>query len=208
MSDLSVNYTVSDSKQTTQDGISTYSAARDATSSIVYTLNSGINNILHNSFIGGSFFVRRGDLQFDTSSIPLGATIISATLIMRANSSGGSNANGDTVVALDNTNNPNLGSVLTSEDMDDFTSVSIGSEPLSSYTNTGADVDLSLTDFAVINTGGVTRIGLRLKNDIDNVTPTGSNVLRVDTSRTCSLSVTYTTGGGTPYRAKQNFPRL
>lgn len=188
---ITPSYTVADSKQNAQDNVGSYSSARNATTSSVFTLNSGINNILHNSRIGGTFYVRRADLQFDTSSIPDGAIITAAKLVMRAVSSGSSNANTDTVVALNNTDNGDLSDPVVSEDMDDYGTVSIGSEPLASYTGVSTDVDLVLSDFTAINKTGVTRIGLRLQKDIDNTTPTGSNVLRVDTSVTCELVVDY-----------------
>lgn len=187
-----ISYNSTNSKQCAQDGVGTYAGAHDATTSTVYTLASGTNNILHNSVIGGTYYVRRADLQFDTTGIPTDATITSAVLRMKSTSTGGSNVDGDTVVALDNTNNANLDTTLASEDMDDFTTSSIGSTALSSYTNTNTDVDLTLTSYAVINKGGTTRIGLRLQNDINNTTPTGSNVLRIDTSSKCELILGWT----------------
>lgn len=190
MSTYTQGHNTSNSKQNAQDNVGTYSGARDATTSTIFPLSTGTLNILHNSLISTTYYVRRGDLQFDTSGIASDATISSVTLRMRASASGGSNADTDTVVALDNTNNANLTSPVVSEDMDDYGSTPIGSEPLASYTNTNTDVDLVITDFDVINKGGTTRIGLRLQGDIDNSTPTGSNVLRIDTSTTCELIVT------------------
>lgn len=191
-----VNYNSTNSKQNAQDGVATYAGAHDATTSTVYTLAEGTNNILHNSKIT-TYYVRRGDLQFDTSSVPDSDTISSATLRMRAVSTGSSNADTDTVVALNNTDNTNLTSPVVSEDMNDYGSTSIGSKPLASYTGVNVDVDLVLSDYTAINKTGTTRIGLRLQKDIDNTSPTGNNVLRINTGTTCQLIIEHTAVGGT-----------
>ena len=183
-------YNATNSKECAQDGVATYAGAHDATTSTVYTLSSGIQNFLHNSKIT-TYYVRRADLQFDTSGIPDGDTVTAAVLTMYGNNSGGGNVNADTVVALNNTDNANLASTLEAEDMDDFGTTSIGSTALSAYTNAGANVDLTLTSYTAINKTGTTRIGLRLQKDIDNTEPTGTNVLRIDTSKACKLTITY-----------------
>lgn len=183
-----VNYNSTNSKQCCQDGVATYAGAHDATTSTVYSLPAATNNILHNSK-ATTYYVRRGDLQFDTSSIPDSDTITSATLRMRAVATGSANADTDTVVALDNTNNANLDTTLASEDMDDFTTTSIGSQTLASYTGVNTDVDLTFSSYSFINKTGTSRVGLRLQKDIDNTSPTGNNILRVATGTTCQLII-------------------
>lgn len=178
-----VDYSSTNSKQATQDGIGTYSGAHDATTGTIYVLDSpNTHNILHNSKISTLYYVRRADLQFDTSSIPDTDTITGLTLTLYANATSGADTDAYSVSFLDNTNNGNLSSPIVSEDFNDFGTTAIISKDLTDYFNIGANVtSQDFGDYSVVNKTGTTRIGLRLSGDISNSTPTGSNVLRVGT---------------------------
>jgi hypothetical protein len=118
-------------------------------------------------------------------------------MTMYSQSSGGGDTNGYDIVMLDNTNNGSVSKPLVSGDFDAFGTTSIGSRDLTDFTNIGANRDITFTDFAAINVTGTTAIGLRLSGDINNSTPTGSNVLRVGQGSDFPfLTVTHSAGGG------------
>lgn len=178
-----IDATLANSRQLYSDNKATYALARDAASADTSDVigASSAQNILHNS-LAGNYYVRRAELQFDTSALAAGVSINAATLTLFSAASGGGDDQGYDVVLLDNTNNGNLQSPLATEDFDDFGSSSIGSRDLTALYNIGANVSIDLSSFACINGGGVTKIGLRLSGDINNNTPGGNNVLRIDTS--------------------------
>jgi len=168
------------SYQVTSDALATYALAHDATTGNVYQLSTNaVHNVLHNSLIGGSYYVRKADLQFDTSAIPDTDDISAATLTVYPTFTGGSNNDSDTLVLLDDTSNTNIQDAIASEDFNDFTTTSFGSLVLSSLSNIGANVAITITDTSLISKTGNTRVGLRFQKDISNTAPSGSNVLRL-----------------------------
>lgn len=192
-------YSTTNSYQVVNDGAGgTYASANSATTgNAVYNLNTADQNVLHNSKISTTWYIRRADMQFDTSSLPSGAVISSATMTLYGASSGGGDTDGESVVMLNNSDNTNLSSTLATEDFNDFTTTSIGSRDLTDFYNAGANVPITFTDFSAIKkgSGAITRIGLRLSKDISATTPTGSNLLRVSLSTDLPyLTVTYSTG--------------
>lgn len=175
------------SRQLYSDNKSSYANAHDATTADTSDViaETTAQNILHNSDFGGGatdYFVRRAELDFDTSAIPDGDTITAAVLTLPIAATGGADADNYSVVLLDNTNNGNLQNPLATEDFNDFTTTSIGSLDLTSLTNIGANVDITLTSYTCISKTGVTKIGLRLSGDINNNDPAGVNNLRINTT--------------------------
>jgi len=181
--DYEYNTGANGSTQVVADAKATYILAQGAaTGDAVYTIGTnGTHNFLHNSLSGGSYYVRKGDLVFDTSAIPDTDEISSAILTIFSATTGGSNTDGDTLVLLDNTNNANIQNPMATEDFNDFTSTSIGSLAMTSLNNIGANVSITLTDYDVISKTAYSRIGLRFQKEISNTTPTGSNILRIST---------------------------
>jgi hypothetical protein len=174
-----IDQTTTTGDQLLSDAMATYALARDAATGTVSNMSgAAAQNWLHNSLIG-TYYVRRVQIGFDTSSIPDGDTISAATMTVYSNATGGGDTDNYSVVLLNNTA-AGTSSPLVSGDFDGFPSTSIGSLDLTSLTNIGANVAITLTDFAVINKTGTTLIGVRLSGDINNSTPTGSNLLRVN----------------------------
>jgi hypothetical protein len=94
----------------------------------------------------------------------------------------GADTDGYTLELLDNTNNTNLSNPLATEDINDFTTTSIGSKDLTLLTDIGANVDIDFSSMSAFIGGGTTKIGARLSGDISNSTPSGDNHFRIDTS--------------------------
>lgn len=184
----------SNSNQVVKDAYGgTYLSGHDAAvGDAVYTAYyNGNNNMIHNTDGGTVWFVRRGQYEFTgTSGIGAGKVVSACDFYIKTAGSGAGDDDGDTVVLLDNTNNANINVPLVTEDFDDFGSTSIGEEDNTTFFNANAYNSIALTDFNAINMTGTTLIGIRFKNDIDSVEPTGSNVLRVVESTT-PLSGTY-----------------
>lgn len=186
------------------DGAGSYAAARDAATAGAVDNIAGNSafNVLHNSRGGsGDYYVRRGDIQFDTSSIPDGDAVSAASVTFYIHATNGQNVDGDTVVLLDNTNNGNLADPLATEDFNDFTSTSIGSRVLSELIDVGANRSIDLTTFGAINKTGNTRIGLRLLNDINNTSPSGANAWNV-------FSIATGTSGDNPFITIEHAPSV
>lgn len=175
-----VDFTAGDSHYVARDNEASWAAARDATDAdfAADISTAADDNIVVSGIIGGTYYVRRADFQFNTAAIPSGDVISSAVVQIRCSTASGFDTGGYDLVALNNTDNANLQSPLATEDFNDFGTTSIGSRDLTDFNNAGAFVALTLTDYAAINKGGVTRIGLRLSGDIDNSTPSGYNTLR------------------------------
>lgn len=204
-------YDATNSKQVVYDGYSgTYNAVcTSASGNNVYTLNLATQNAIHDSIIGGNFYIRRVDFQFDTSSIGSGNTVSAASLTMYVSNAGGGSANTNSysIYLLDNTNNASLASPITTADYGDFEANAaniIGSETMATLIATTGNKTVSMTDFNVIDVTGTSRIGLRSNNemleDYDGSAsqPTGSNILRLLLGSDAPyLDVTYSAGGTT-----------
>jgi hypothetical protein len=149
------------------------------------------------SFLSGVYYIGRSLLLFDTSPIgAAGGTVVSATLGLTPTVKSG---NGEIVHAV----STSLTSMTTTSD---YAIANYGSTSAAAF---AASMSINTTytqalDLAVvpINISGVTYIGLRGGNDLDNTTPTGLNRFRIASSDHATaayrpvLTVTYTTGIG------------
>ncbi len=163
------------------DAKATYSAARDATSADSIYQTHG--NLISNSFIEGSdYYVRRFATSFDTSAIPDGDTINAATYSLSTETVINSNvpeyADADSVVvgAFGGSNPP------TTADFNDFGATSFGTKTIASWATIDGvynDITFNPTGIATINKTGITLVGARTLNDINNLTPTGKNSVSV-----------------------------
>lgn len=192
-------YSPTNSYQVVYDGSTLSYAATNAAAAgnARYQLALAVHNILHNSVISGKWYIRRADLQFDTSTIPAGATITAASLTFFVNNTGGADTDGESIVLVDNTNT-SMGSPANTGDFDLWGSVDIGSVDVTTIHNLGANYTLPLTSFSVIATGAgaVTRLGMRMSGDIAVAQPTGQNLLRVNFGSDAPyLDVTWSVGG-------------
>lgn len=132
------------------------------------------NIFCQNTLDTGTFFISRSVLDFDTSSLGSGAIITSATLTLTdANDGNFANANADTLDIVGNTlvatNNVGTG------DYGSFNTTVYGSLALSSWTAAGGSNVITLSNTAVINTTGITKIGVRMAKDISVTAPSGTN---------------------------------
>jgi len=157
------------------DNKATYALARDATSA--GAIDQGNGNVVHNSLISTTYYVRRYITYFDTSSIPDTDTISSATFSV-ASLAASVSVNSDSIelVEFTGSNPPVVG------DFDLFGSTSWGTKTLASFSSTAGvfnDITLNGTGIAAINKTGTTPVGIRTINDINNVTPTGNNYMRI-----------------------------
>lgn len=169
------------------DGAGSYATAHDgATADAVNNITTNaVHNMIHNSRGGSAeYYVRRTDLQFATGAIPDTDVISAASVTLYGIASDTQNVDTNDVVLLDNTNNGNISDPLATEDMNDFTTTSIGSRALADWDATDGNRAIDLTTFGAINKTGNTRIGVRLSKDISNTDPAINahwNVLRIGT---------------------------
>jgi hypothetical protein len=187
-----IDMTLADSKTVANDNITPYSTCHDATSGngVYATAANTLNNQIHNSLIGGGYYIRRFDMQFDTSGIGSGQVVSGLTFTQYIASTGSGDTNGYEVDFLDNTNQAGLTSPVVAEDFNDYPTTAIVSKDASDYANAGANVTSpDFGTYGVVDVTGTTRIGQRYSGDIDNLTPTGSNVIRLATG----------TAGDNPY---------
>lgn len=199
-------YDSTNSKQVVQDNISAATSYFDVCNAgagnNVYALSLGTHNVLHDSKIT-NWYVRKADLQFDTSSLPSGATVTALKLWMYSDSTGGADTNSYNIIAVDNTNNVGISDPIVVGDFDaiDDDSAAIGTSTFAAFLNQNDNVALTITDFNVVATGAgaVTRIGLQSENcalELRNGTanePTGSNILRIAMGTDAPyLELTYT----------------
>lgn len=199
-------YDATNSKQIVQDNITTATSYQDvcnaAAGNNVYTLSIGTQNIVHDSLIT-NWYVRKADLQFDTSSIPAGSTVSALSLWMYSHSSGGADTDGFNLIGVDNTNNAGISDPVVAGDWDaiDDDSAAIATETFADYLNKTTNVEMVFTSFAVVDVGAgaVTRIGVQSENaalELRNngaTAPTGSNIIRIAMGTDAPyLEVTYT----------------
>lgn len=177
-----VDYNATNSKQINQDDVTPYSTAHDATTGTVLTLTTNsTHNVLHHSDLP-AFFIRRADLEFNTSSIDSGDTVTAVTLTLFSAGSGGGDTNAESLAILDDTNQGALSTPVVAEDYNDFPTTAIITKDLTDYTNIGSNVtSQDFGTYAVINKGGTTKIGLRTTGDTSDTEPTGANILRIGT---------------------------
>ncbi len=176
-----VGNTTSTFYSTTADGTflsddkATYTLARDAAAAS--SIDQGNGNVVHNSSLAGTFFVRRYIGYFDTSALGTD-TINSATYSVanRDTDSVTDDSDSITIVEFTGSNPPIVG------DLDLFGSTSGGSLAISSFETvdgTYTNIDFNATGEGFINKSGVSDLGLRTQKDIDNTQPSGANYLRI-----------------------------
>lgn len=157
------------------DAKNPYSVARNASSSGAIEQSNG--NPIHNSYIAGSdYYVRRFVTYFDTNTIPDGDTVTSATYSLATLSGGDAPQTADSdsiaVVGFSGSNPPVV------SDFDDFGSTSFGTKTIASWSSSNGvynNISLNSTGMAAISKTGITPLGARTLNDLNNVTPTGRN---------------------------------
>jgi len=114
-------------------------------------------------------FLARGVMTFDTSSIPGGATITSATINMLANS-GSSKLGGLGTTSLELCSATPASSIsVASSDYDKLGTTSFGSISYASFTDNAQNTfTLNSSGLTYINKGGSTSFGVRLGWDLNN----------------------------------------
>jgi hypothetical protein len=145
-----------------------------------------------------SFFILRGFVPFDTSSLPNNAVVTAAVLRLYRDDAINvfSNADSTSVEIVPSTQASNT--VLANGDFDAVTFSSKGSINLASTTNNAYN-DISLTDLSQVSLTGYTKLALVLGRDLNNSAPTGQNNIafqdRADANPPI-LRVTYTVPSG------------
>ena len=138
---------------------------------------------------GANYSIDRFFFHFDTSSIPDGATILSAFLRIVGTSTTNVNTDSDSIQIVASTVTSN--DTLATSDWGNLGSTEWGILAFASYNNAGNnDISLNVTGLANISLTGVTKLAIRSKRDTDNSAPTspGNNETF---SGTGLLSVTY-----------------
>lgn len=180
--------------QTTNEAA--WATVRNATSAATV----GGNVTIYSSFTAGPVYnIIRGFLPFDTSSIPDGDTIVSATLKLYRDDSIGTFYDTDsTSIEIVQSSQADTSSLATG-DIDNITFVSGGTLNFSSTSNnTYAEIPLNATGLSYINTAGDTKLAIITGRDLNNSAPTGYNWLsfqdRADANKP-TLVVTTSSGG-------------
>jgi len=174
-------YPDADPETTTVDGSvahelgATWAAARDGAGNAAYpSVTAGVFSGSV-KWSASNWEVDKGFTLFDTSSIPDGDTISSATMSYYQHTAGNNvNTDGDTahVVSAAPASNTNL----VAGDFTTAGSASYGSLAFASWTNDAYnDISLNASGIAAISKTGVTKFALRSQRDIDNSAPTGVN---------------------------------
>jgi len=175
----------------------TYTLARDATAASA--IDQGNGNVVHNSLISTTYYVRRFVTFFDTS--PIGSDVVSSATLSVSSLGAQGLGNTDTIriVPFTGSNPPVVG------DFDLFGTTEYASKALSTFSGTAGvynDFSLNATGIATINGSGTTVFGFRSLMDINNTTPTGQNYMRVyqadnvGTTNDPKLVVEHSAGGG------------
>jgi RHS repeat-associated protein len=153
---------------------SSWSTAHDAASGNILD-RDGVNSIYAQStyHTNSLYYIGRGLMNFDTSALGAGVTVSAATF--SGYGVGVENANSCSASLVGNT-----GASSTSYSTSDYNQ--IGSTKYASditcasWSTTGYnDFAMNATGLAAINATGVTKLGFRLSNDLNNTAPTGHN---------------------------------
>ena len=121
------------------------------------------------SLFAAVYYMGRGFLPFDTSSLPDGDTIDSATFSLYTISN--NNADSDTYEAVQTSQAST--SSLTTADYDAYTNTSGGSRSIGSPGY--QDITMNATGLTWIDKTGTSKLGQILGNDLNNTAPTGLN---------------------------------
>lgn len=139
-----------------------------------------------------TYYIDREAIQFDTSTIPVGATIVSATMQLYKYASQSPNLLGDVVHMV-----TKAAPITSTADFNIslWGSVSAGSFPSSPAAGYNSS-NIDLTQIT-INTGGSTTIGFRCARDLNTTTPTAFDYTLFydyDATKAAILTVNYTVG--------------
>ena len=145
--------------------------------------------------------VVRAWILFDTSSLGASANISSAVLSLAGDAAGVTNADSDTIHIVSSSPASNTGLATT-----DFTanigSTSFANKALSAWVDTAGtynDFTLDANGIANISKTGISKFGVRLGRDLNNLEPTGTNTFSfrsaefAGTGSDPKLVITYTT---------------
>ena len=124
------------------------------------------------SSYGNLYNVERPFLKFNTTTVPSDAIITSAHLSLWGYGDG--SRNWSAVIQKWTGDNP-----LDTNDYNQFDGTNYGSRDLSSWVDYSYN-DISISNFALIQKAGYTKICLRSSNDISSTVPTGFETLRID----------------------------
>lgn len=175
----------------------TYSTAQTASSGSVITgATIQFGQQKHST---SGYFVWRGFFSFDTSSIPVGATIDSAILKIYGTLKLDSGSVTPAAVVVSNSQASDT--ALVGDDFDQLGTTSFSTITYASYSTAGYnEFTLNASGLAQINPGGYSKFGLRTDKDIAGTAPPSnhtsqlycSSVDETGTSQDPILEVTYT----------------
>jgi len=174
-----------------------WSAARGATTGTADYTTVKDSDTITCAKSGSSFRVDRAFYPIDTTSLPPGAVITSATFHFKNYVNTGSFASGQGVALVVSTQ-ASTSSLIG----DDFDNISFESKGTYTGTAPGADgwVSITLTDTSIINKGGWTKLAIIGTRDLNNVEPSSWDISlgsyfseNSGTSSDPYLEVTYST---------------
>ena len=154
---------------------SDYTTTHDAATGTAVNDSSGVISVWNTICTTPVYYIYRGFLLFDTSSIPDTDTISSATFSAQGDAGGGT-SNGDTDSIAVVASTPASNTALATADYDAVgttqlsTGIGIGSISTAAYN----DWVLNATGIANISTTGVSKFALRTTKDISATTPTNT----------------------------------
>lgn len=141
-------------------------------------------------------WVDRFFFNFDTTSIPNSATIISATLKVYMYTT--TSVNTDSISFHIVPSSPASNTTLVGDDFDNITFSSKGSIAFTSL-QSSAYTNITISDLSLINKAGVTTCALITSLDLNNSTPTGRNersIYRTGEANPPELVLTYKNNSG------------
>lgn len=137
------------------------------------------SGVIQCSYNGSNYQISRGFFLFDTSALPDGATISSAVLSL-CSTGDGAYLNQDTTSLDIVSSNPAADNNLVTGDFDQVGSTSFGNITLASWTTSDGtynDITLNASGIAAISKTGITKLGCRIKKDLDDSAVSGRNEL-------------------------------
>jgi hypothetical protein len=145
---------------------------------------------MQNSFDTVNYGINRYFLNFDTSTIPLNANIISASLLL-VGAGTTINTNSESIAVVSNAMS---GNTPLTGDWGNIGATSFGSVAVASWNNPGNNsITLNGSGLAQITKGGKTKLALRTSGDISNTPPTNpGNEVQFNKTSTV-LTVVYNT---------------
>lgn len=147
---------------------------------------------------GGNYFIYRGFLPFDTSSLGAGASIASASLGINVTAV---NTNGHNIYIVTATQASNT--QLVDEDYDQLGTVAQSDNPLDGTSTGDKSQALNATGISNISLTGFTKLGLRSNADFNNSTPVDIRDTNIGTSENVTPgnrpTLTVTLGSGSSH---------